>query len=198
MAINEFQVSIHNKSGLPRDDSVNVLYYDITFPDTHEGIADDIAAAYQALVPRFNNGFQNMTIRVYEPGPGAPKLTKNYTLAILGDAGPTEVALCLSYKSNDSGPPGRRRGRIYLPLKNNVSVRPDAGTIADVMNFGVFLSVVGTAANTQWKLKSRIGSGTPGAPSPTYHDIDQISVDNEWDTQRRRGMRATSRSTQAI
>jgi len=195
MAINEFAVCLHNASGLPRDDSVNVLYFDVTAPDTHEGVADDIAAAYVTLSPHINSAFQTMTIKVYDPGQGPPKLSKNYFFQPLGDAGPTEVALCLSYKSDDPGNPKRRRGRIYLPFKNNVSVRPQAGQVTALLDFGDLLDDVGTFANTGWKLKSRIGNGTPLNPAPTYHDINSISVDNEWDTQRRRGMRATARTT---
>jgi len=198
MAINEFQVCLHNTSGLPRDDSVNVLYYDVTIPDTHSGVAADIAGAYVALAPRINSAFNGITIKVYDPGQGPPKDTYQYAFAPVGSQGPTEVALCLSYKSNDSGPAARRRGRIYLPFKNDTATRPGTFTVTDLLDFGDLLKAVGTANNTTWKVKSRIGSGTPAAPSPTYHTIHQISVDNEWDTQRRRGMRATSRTVRTV
>lgn len=198
MAINEFHCAVHNKSGLARDDSLNVLYYDVTAPDTHTGVADDIAAAYAVLAPWLNGAFAGMTIKVYDPGPGSPKLTKAYGLTIAAGRCPTEVALALSYKSDDSGNPKRRRGRIFLPWNSGAADRPPAGGITALLDFGILLRDVGTFSNTQWKLKSRIGSGTAIAPSPTYHSIHRISCDNEWDTQRRRGMRATTRDTRTL
>jgi len=199
MAINEFQVHLHNKSGLPEDDSVNVLYYDVTIPDTHTGVADDIAAAYNVLKPHLNAAYADMTIKVYDEGLGSPKLTKDYALNVLGDQGPTEVALALSYKTNDAGNPKRRRGRIYLPYKIGLaSPRPTASQITALLDFGVLLDQAGTAGNTNWKLKSRIGTGTQLVPVPSYHNMDSISVDNEWDTQRRRGMKALTREVRVL
>lgn len=188
--MNEFQVILHNTSGLPRDDAVNVLHYDITIPDTDQGIADDIHTAYANLAPRINSVYQGMTIKAYDPGTGPPKRITNYGFNPQGSSGPTEVALCLSYKSDDSGNPRRRKGRIYLPVKNNAAARPDANIISDLLDFGEALANVGSASNSQWRMRSKLDG--------SFHNIDHISVDNEWDTQRRRGMRADTRTARAV
>ncbi len=191
MAINIFQIALHNTSGLPRDDSVNSLYYEINAPETHEGAADDIAAAYQAHANQLNAAFFGMTIKAFNPGPGAAKFIKKYPLSAAGGLAPTEVALCLSYRSNDDGPAGQRRGRIFLPFAPANAVRPAQGLLIDpLLSFGEKLANVGTLGNTTWRLWSR--------KTNTFHDIDEISVDNEWDTQRRRGMRATVRTKRTV
>lgn len=190
MAINIFQVALHNTSGLPRDDAVNTLYYEINAPDTHEGAADDIAAAYQSHTLEINQVYQGMTIKAFNPGPGPPKFIKKYPLAGGGGMAPTEVALCLSYRSNDGGPLGQRRGRIFLPSGNVGSTRPTTVQLTRLLDFGDKLALIGNLGNTTWRLFSRKGN--------SFHDIDEISVDNEWDTQRRRGMRALVRTKRTV
>jgi hypothetical protein len=198
MAHHLFQVALHNNSGLPRDDSVNVLFFDVNFPDTLIGVMDDVAAAYSALGPKIQVTFQGMTVKAYAPAGGAPQEVKNYAFGGGANPCPTEVALCLSYSATDNaaGAP-RFRGRIYLPL-SGASVRPLEAQRTALLAFGQSLGSAGNAGNATWKMLSRVGTGTPAAPVPTFRKIESISVDDEWDTQRRRGMRALTRTRQDV
>jgi len=199
MANKLFQVAVHNNSGLPRDDSVNVLFYDINFPDVVTGTMDDVASAYVALAPRIQSTFNGITIKSYaHPAGGAPENVKNYAFQGGANACPTEVALCLSYSAvdNAAGPP-RWRGRIYLPISGG-SARPFDSQRDALLAFGQALAAAGNFGNTTWMMLSRIGTGTPAAPVPVYRKIESISVDDEWDTQRSRGMRALTRVRQDV
>lgn len=190
MAHNRFAVALHNLSALPRDDSINVLYYDINGPDTHGGDMDEIAAAYVSIRTLLNSSYSGLTIKAYDDGPGFPKEIRNYACVCTGGLCPTEVALCLSYSADDAaaGTP-RRRGRIYLPWFAG-SNRPPVGHQTALLNFGELLAQVGLAGNTTWKLYSRADAA--------YKKIESISVDDEWDTQRRRGMRSTLRTRRDV
>ncbi len=192
MSFYEFQVCLHNATGIPRDDCINVLRYDIQgIADSPESVADEIAQSYGTLSQKINVSYQNITIKVYEFGTtGPPLLAKNYTQFFGGAEGPTEVALCLSYSADDdqAGSP-RRRGRIYLPYAGAFA-RPSAGLVNSVLDFGELLAQVGTASATTWHMYS--------VRDAVHRKIESISCDNTWDTQRRRGLRATSRTRRDV
>jgi hypothetical protein len=196
-----FQVTLKHRSLLPRDNAVNVLWYDIAdglTTDTPESVADEIATVYQARASSIQNSYQGMAVAAYAAAGGPPLLAKNYPLVGSGGLCPNEVALCLSYSADDNaaGTP-RRRGRIYLPWHGS-SERPSAAQITALLNLGQGLASVGTASNTTWHMRSALGTGTALNPVPVFRKIESISVDDEFDTQRRRGMRAVSRTRQDV
>ena len=186
MANTDFQVIMHNVNNLAEDDYVNVLHFEVNAPDTVEGTADEIAAAYEF---QWENAFcdylDGMTIKAYV-GAGAPIFDKDYpTFNPAAAPGPAEVALCLSYYADDvANNNGKRRGRIYLGPFAASGERPSAPVIAGVLDFGEALAQIGTAGNTTWKLDSSLG----------YLKIERIGCDNAWDTQRRRGTSPSSRT----
>jgi len=194
-----YAVSLNHQSNLPRDAAVNVLHYSWDAPDSIEGLADEIKGHYATLAPRINGAYENMTIRAYLPAGGPPLLVKQYLQNFNGPEGPQEVALCLSYSADDdaAGTP-RRRGRIYLPFWASGGSRPDLAARNAILALGQGLASVGFAGNTTWKMLSRLGDGTPLAPAPVLRKIESISVDDEWDTQRSRGLRATLRTRQDV
>jgi hypothetical protein len=133
---------------------------------------------------------------------------------------PEEVALCLSYWTTSNT--ARHRGRVYLgPLGMNAAttglaeVRPNPAFMATMSTAGSRLVEPGTAAQStggiapvipstpvpasvdgvNWYLRSRVGSGSAGAPVPKWEAVTAGWVDNEWDSQRRRRIAATSRVT---
>lgn len=131
-----------------------------------------------------------------------PGLTPNYPFeertfdlnsAPTGDSLPQEVALVLSFQGSRSAgfPMARRRGRIYVgPLKSTTSTdgRPTSGVISGLVTaaeeFGDDIKAI---PGHQWCVWSTV-------------DADMVPivsgwVDNAWDTQRRRGVTATSRTT---
>jgi len=142
-----------------------------------------------------------------------------------GFALPNEVAICVSYYQNPASGVNRRRqrGRIYFgPLTTgtmdtatgDVRVASAVRTaIADAAHDRLINFVGATSGSTiQWCVFSRSDAlglpvGDPGPSSePTYtnselvagyHPIDVVYVDDAFDTQRRRGLLATARTTGA-
>ena len=198
MAIHRYQVALQHVSLLPRDQSINVLYFDtggvnLIGAGSPEQACDGIAAAYEAKLKTMINGaYAGIVIKVYNltapavPA-GPPVLTKTYGFGPVSIDGPCEIALCLSYSADDdSAGTKRRRGRIYLPWKgNDLRMRPTTLHVAAVLDFGEELAKIGFADGTTWKMFSPTNNSS--------HTIESISCDNEWDTQRRRGLRATTR-----
>lgn len=138
---------------------------------------------------------------------------------------PAEVALCLSFKgAAGSGlNAARRRGRVYLgPLQSTSTTDYDmvlASHITTVMAAAnSYLTPVG--ADVDWCVYSPythhgvpvgadINDKVPGTDTPLYPEdpgnlddsfipVATYWMDNAWDTQRRRGPKATSRSSASV
>jgi len=199
MADKKLQVSINHTSLLPRDAAINVLYFDINAPDTVIGTMDDVAVAYQGLAVNLNKAYQGLTIKAYDmpsgspPTSGPPTHVKSYGfVSTNGDTTPCELALCLSYSADDNvAGTKRRRGRIYFPFSaEGAKMRPVQTALNNILTFGQALASAGNAGNTTWKMFSPTDGVT--------RKIESISCDNEWDVQRRRGLRATTRTRQDV
>lgn len=109
---------------------------------------------------------------------------------------PLEVNLCISY-ANDSAtivPRARRRGRIYIcgfgEALNTVG-RPEA-VIQEGLCDAYTDYVLGMNAMTD------ITAGVWSRSNSSIYPVERIWVDNEWDTMRSRGGKATSRFTNMI
>lgn len=188
-----FQARWQGVSQLPEDVFENVLYYNVTEAEgTFESVADAIVAAFEAW--GFHGGILGAEIRVYSLAGGQPLYSKSYAYNHDIASGPNEVALCLSYAvaPNWEATTPRRRGRIFLgPLVATTSqpARPAAGFITATLALGQALAVAGGAENA-WMIYSPTDS--------TSVAIQAISVDNAWDTQRRRGLAPTDRIVQTV
>ncbi len=106
---------------------------------------------------------------------------------------PPEVAICMSFQGDrvSGTPQARRRGRIYVgPLRSSTlgtDGRPSAGTMASMDALAsAFLTAALGMASTDWGIWSETGS--------IFTPVTNGWIDNEYDTQRRRGRVATSRS----
>ena len=129
--------------------------------------------------------------------PRAPIYEQTDTDAISGLSGtgfPNEVAACLSYHAAKlSGAiQARRRGRIYLgPLNTSTgSITPTGDSRPNATFRAAVLSAAGYAA-----LQLAAAGATWAVYSPTANTavkIDVFSIDDAFDTQRRRGMAATT------
>jgi len=106
---------------------------------------------------------------------------------------PAEVTLCISY-ANDSDTTvsaKRRRGRIYLSgfsEASNTAGRPISAVLTGLSD--AYRDYV-EAANLLSGVTACVWSRANGALYP----IERVWVDNEWDIQRRRGRRYTTRNT---
>lgn len=181
-------------------DNVNANYATNTF----HTLADDLTAAqlfvtnlqtfYNAVRPQFSNLVRQngQNYKIYDmtdPTPRAPKIDSsfNFGAAPAGTPLPTEVALCVSFQGVKlSGvPQARRRGRVFLPFFNTTALgtdgRPVVGTLSAVQTAADALVTASKAATTwKWIVLSSID---PSGGSV----VDNGWIDNEWDTQRRRG-----------
>lgn len=159
------------------------------------------------------------TLKVYNPIGGSPLWVGDWPgmsapARIYGLPG--EVACCLSYNADLTNvpeeavddpdadtaperPASRRRGRVYIgPLTDAAAemseypIRPHSTLRNALLGFGVFLSsptaAALTAVGTKWVVRS--DSGFAGAAYP----VARVSVDNSFDTQRRRGVSSTVRT----
>jgi len=156
---------------------------------------DDLVSYYSVAVAQ--NGHM---IKYYElPGltPNYPFEEDTFNLAAppAGSGLPSEVSLVLSFQGiRQAGfPQARRRGRIYIgPL--------DTSGMDDQRPLATFVTNLANAGAT---FKSNIQAITGGQHNwAIWSSVDQECVDvangwvdNAWDTQRRRGLRATSRTT---
>lgn len=128
------------------------------------------------------------TIKVYD----AEKAPPSYPIALQSNgtgftttSKPREVALCLSYYSGFNRP--SYRGRLYVPgalIGGAFDLRP---TSTQQQNAGDWATILGKGLPSQhtWAIYShKLGKA---------NTINHWFVDDEWDIQRKRGMRPTSR-----
>lgn len=140
-------------------------------------------------------------VKIYDvtlPAPNYPIYENTFNLGgAVGDIDmPLEVSLAISYKNtiNNNVPRARRRGRIFISgwaETQNLNGRPAAGTP----------NGLATAYATYVAAVNAIGSLDAGVWSRTdnvVYPIDEVWVDDEWDTVRRRGRKATSRVTISV
>lgn len=97
-----------------------------------------------------------------------------------------DVALCLSYYADQNRP--RYRGRLYLPCNliglTPSAARPTTGMQQKVADLVPILSGLG-GIDVDWSVYSRTDNAA--------RKVTNWWVDNNWDSQRRRGPRPTSR-----
>lgn len=199
-------VRTKSSNGNPADDLINTLY----FSDDVVGVFDPLGlnealtdlfqglSAYQSL--NSVSDTQQTTYEVFDMGEPEPRVpiasgsidtSPTNTIAL-----PREVAVCLSFQGEKlSGVnQARRRGRIYIGGLSVGNIGVD-GFVSDAMRSGMaalmqdFASYpLDPAHPHDWRFS---------VYSPTDADFVEITngwVDNEWDTQRRRGREATARS----
>lgn len=130
---------------------------------------------------------------------------------------PEEVAVCVSYSANavPNVPAGRLRGRLYFGPLNTAALTGLNGAVM-VPNSDLLLSLRTAYARFSTRMDTEVGDAViysrpyagraaivrPGrttlpaiaARNGSTHGIDSVWTDNAWDTQRRRGMRATAKT----
>lgn len=210
-------VSIPHRSGLARDAAVNTFAFQ-NVSGAPFGLADLLESFYTEpttttsnSVGQFIGGQMDRSTpihaKVYEitTGPlGLPSAEFDVGAlpAPLGDPLPAEVALCASYSGLVDSTANRdnRRGRIYIGPLSDAAVDGSLGT-TDVARPNS--TVMTTLVEASQRLA--LDSTTEGAPWSVYsRTLNQLTaiergwVDNEWDTQRRRGYKATARTSWSL
>lgn len=194
MSVYRVQVSTHRLGELPIDWCVNTLYFrDTTIGpdiDKYRAVGDGARDAFVGGTTRRPTGFQ-IEAKVYDLADAKPRPVKHYAQAVNlmgtgGNPAPREVALCLSYYHERNLP--RQRGRIYVGpwAASMVEERVGQPVLDEMDRIRVALQNIG-GIDIDWSIHSTIANKT-----------DKVTagwIDNEWDTQRSRGLRATVRRT---
>jgi hypothetical protein len=206
MPIYRIQTSLQSDSGLPRDLFVNSIHVNTgsqESPTNLEAICHKVEDFYKAM----NNYLSPViaqnghTCKVYLQGapletPPKAQTVWSLTSAPSGAALPNEVASCVSFHGdrNVAWQPQSNRGRIYLgPLAQNAAdmvagggsvpstaFRTEAVTRAVQMGEGI------GALQSEWVIWSKLHNAST--------QVKSVSMDNEWDTVRSRGYRATAKT----
>lgn len=206
-------VRLHRDGALPEDDAINVWHFADavldrsthqariqsaleTFYSNSSGIGDKLASTLSG----------DVTFDYYDLSEATPRVpfandTFNFTPGT--DALPAEVSLCVSFQGTQvSGQPqARRRGRLYIgPLAvgtnltvTGADVRPSTTLINDLVASAD--AVLETEPQVYWAVYSPTTDAQGGTLADSMTIVTNGWVDNAFDTQRRRGAAATSRST---
>lgn len=209
------RVEIEAASGLPRDMAVNTFHFHqrgtiIGFPSSADQIIDSLEDFYFTMDSELGDPLiQRLTTKAYtgkvtfklynmeDPSPRHPFMTSSRTASPMPSEGtlPTEVALVASWqaKTESGKPQARRRGRIFFPAPGvtqaDVSGRPKTQFIQALANRcqNLYEAWDDPLSAWEWVVWSTVNND--------HSLVDNGWVDNSWDTQRRRGWRATGRTT---
>lgn len=194
------QLQINMTTGVNEDAVVNTYYFSganagLDVPVIElliKNFYDDLVTIYSADVAL--SGHQLKIYNLDDTPPRAPLsiTTYNFPATPSGASLPHEVAICMSYQATpQSGiPQARRRGRVYLgPLDTTFVMNggyASAGLTDTVKVATETFHAAAAATSVVWSVYS-----------PTDQDLYEIDngwVNNDFDTQRRRGRKATLRN----
>jgi len=199
VAVHKFQISMPLGSTLPRDRVTNVVHFEhvggVAFDTDLESMCSDLATMYQARY----GGTGEVNVRAYDIGGEPPHVPRANVTKNSGSVWQTdqvrEVALCLSFSGANRGDK-RRRGRIYLApgvLGASPAVytqRPNDATLDWALKFYTQAnSSFPDIGGIDWKF------GIWSERGQHFTQATQAWVNDDWDTQRRRGLRETKRVT---
>lgn len=194
------QVTIPMVSGIPEDSVTNVWHCSADSLSAAVFFFNAVNTFYAAIDGLYSNlvATTGSTMKLYDLADDMPRAPVHEgtlgTLSVGGNPLPTEVALVMSFQgSRVSGlPQAIRRGRVYIgPIQdasNHTDGRPTSSAVSGLVSAGDALVTSSKGASDwKWCVFSR--------STNSMVVVDNGWVDNEWDTQRRRGRDATSRST---
>jgi hypothetical protein len=215
------QIIFPNKNGLPEDASINTLHFGTSGPGVDDAQIPLINAAIldfynapNAVGTRISDAFALCVnspattvkwFRLNDAPPRAPLATLPLVLADSNGASqPGEVALTLSFQAAQvSGvSQARKKNRIFLGPLDNGMISVDVAS-----NATVGLSIRNAALDAMqrlWTASAAAADWSWVTYSPTLgiingvFPVDNGWVDNAFDTQRRRGLKATVRSTKVF
>ena len=194
MALGSFQVATLLDSALPRDRVISVLHFNIRQADPlastdWDALSRDLLAIWRSNWGRPDTT-QEISVTAYDlddPKPRSPKSVQRTGTGLAPAATcPREVAMCLSFYSGSNRP--RNRGRIYLsPAARGLTglgARPTTQQMNDALAMAAAFSGLG-GANVDWCVRS--------VADNQFKKVSHAYVDDEWDVQRRRGLKAANR-----
>lgn len=191
----KFQISMPVNSTLARDRISNTVHFDhvnVMQGTDLESICDDLVAMYAT---RYGHADKEIRATAYDTDavPNYPRATSVINVGqVWSHNYPQEVALCLSFYGDYAGNKNER-GRIFLMPGLSPSGGPGSGRPSDtLLQWALDFYDAPNASfpdigGIDWKF---------GVYSPTKKSFKQSQhawVDDEWDTMRSRGLRATKR-----
>jgi hypothetical protein len=217
------QVVLQYKSNLPKDVTVNDFVFGEATPGSFLGVVTDIVSFYNVIASGAysiaqllgeqidrNAGaskikFYDLTGKLDGSAHGSPVYETTWQLGAEHASGepsmPEEVAICASFYGSLAGlseevgatrPKQRHRGRVFLGPVNNLTMTSDSTTKRRVVHpmaqTTIRAACLALAASThQWSVWSRRNAAT--------YPVTGGFIDDAFDTQRRRGTKATGRNT---
>lgn len=201
MPLLRVQIVLHTTSALPEDYVTNTWHFDDGAGGYYEEIKTALLAFYNGVRPYYSSWFTQAghEIKMYQisdPEPRAPVYEDSWAFAAApsGQPLPHEVALVMSFQAPQvSGErQARRRGRIYLgsfqTTINGADGLVSAAALTALQGVADTL-VTASKASSTWKWS------TYSTVTNAGHEVDNGWFDNAFDTQRRRGRKATQRVT---
>jgi hypothetical protein len=184
------QVAVQMDSLFPRDALVITPHFSnaqLGGGADWQDFASDLASSMGTYFAQGNA--KQVNVKIYDAQGTVPVLPVGDATVSPGSAPaagvPREVALCLSYYSGTNTP--RKRGRLYVPVCAvglTAQGRPDTFAMTRIGNLAGLLADAG-GADVDWVLFSRLNNAA--------YSVSNWWVDNEYDTVRSRGLRATDR-----
>lgn len=204
----KFQVTIPTDSGIPKDSITNTFHFvnDSAFATDFDNVRDMLRDFYTvAPLPGSGSIASFMaksltgpaTVKAYNmaaPIPRAPDYESTFAITFGSTQPdlPAENSIVLSFQApRESGlPQARRRNRVYLgPFSEGANTdagRPGIGPrIASAARD--MLEASDSSVAWRWVIYS--------PTTEEFHLVTNGWVDNAWDTQRRRGLAPTTRTT---
>jgi len=190
MAILRLQCAFQYDTAFPRDRMVITPHFqDDQLLVGAQSLCDDLADALDI----WSGATGEVKVTSYD-AQGAPPVYPNgetiHRQGVVDNTNwPRELSLCLSYYSERNIP--RRRGRLYLPIPivaaaGATAVVPTAGQMQKAMELAPIFEALG-GGDVDWVVYSRVANAA--------YPVTNYWVDNEWDVQRSRGLRASERLT---
>jgi hypothetical protein len=182
------QIAVGADTAFPRD-RVTLTPH---FNDSSDGNAQTLATDLADKMNVFHASTREVVVKVYDaqkPKPNPPMATATRSAGLF-PASPTnrDIALCLSYYATTNAP--RHRGRIYIPAfwfsTGSIGVRPTNAQMQAIEQFVTMFATSGPSS-VVWCVYSR--------KDQVARNVTNWWVDDEWDTQRRRGLRPSTRNT---
>lgn len=217
MALYRVQNTLVRASGLAEDNVVNSFYFEspAPLPDDTDSLAAIVKAFYNSnpatngvttalrniLSPECSGGGITKVYLMDDALPRAPKETLEWSWtapATNGTAMVSEVACCLSFKAAAASGvnAARRRGRVYIgPLSTTAMTvtgnipRPSVALTNQLIASAIKMRADALAAGFTWVVHS------PTTSALARYPVAAVSVDDAFDTQRRRGTKPTGKTT---
>lgn len=192
MALVRAQCVFEWSDSLPRDAVTHTLHFSVA-----EGVVwggaefDSLASDLRAIWDGFTAySTRKRTVKLYDLDDPMPRPVKaisasTNTPGAMSGTGNRDVALCLSYYGERNLP--RTRGRIYLGPFSATDVggqKPPAALTTLIQTLPPAFSGLG-GPNVDWVVYSPTGQ--------SHEKVQNWWIDNEWDTQRRRGLKGDTR-----